>query len=115
MVDLGTLRAAIWTLRAAERSRRRLKRDQLDTVIAELPRVPRVPESAQRGVHAVLRRRDDTCLVRAIVRQAWDIGHGVPSQLVIGVTAPAAGMRAHAWIDGDAMPAGAPYTEITRR
>ena len=110
----ATLRAALWALRASERAQRQLKRVDLEATIAALPRVPAVRADAERGVQAVLRRRHDTCLVRAIVRQAWDVAHGTPSELVIGVTAPGE-FHAHAWIDGDVLPAGAAFTEIMRR
>jgi len=51
--------------------------------------------------------------VRASVLQAWDAAHGHPRDLIIGVTAPAAGFRAHAWLDGE--PAGEEFEELLRR
>ena len=48
----------------------------------------------------MLRRRGESCLVRAIVRQAWEAAHGRRRDLIVGVTDPA-GFRAHAWLEGD--------------
>lgn len=97
--DLATLRAALWTVRAAGSARRQLAAGKV--VPDHLPEVPPVPASAERGVRAVLRRRRDTCLVRAVVRQAWYAANGSERELVIGVTRPGAGFRAHAWLEGD--------------
>ena len=42
-----------------------------------------------------------TCLETALVRQARAARAGVAIDVVVGVTAPASGFRAHAWLDGD--------------
>jgi hypothetical protein len=68
-----------------------------------------------RGVDAALARRGEACLVRSIVRQAWLAAHGRRVPLVIGVTAPADGFAAHAWLEGDPPPEGPSFTELTRR
>jgi hypothetical protein len=112
-VDLQTLRAAWWALRGARRARRSLDRDGLEAV-QSLPPVPPLPAKARRGVEAVLRRRDDTCLVRSIVLQAWDHAHGVPRDLIVGVTSPSRGFEAHAWLEGDPPPDGS-FRELLRR
>ncbi|MFN2609900.1 MAG: hypothetical protein ABR507_03365, partial [Actinomycetota bacterium] len=65
----SNLRAALWAWRAAGRVRRGTKRDGLDAKV-QLPKVPDVPDTAERGVRAVLRRRAETCLVRAKVLQS---------------------------------------------
>ena len=96
--DIPTLRAAWWTLRAA-RSAHRTARRGIESI--EIPSVPVVPEHAGRGVSAVLRRRSDTCLVQAVVLQAWHASQGRDREIIIGVTAPSQGFRAHAWLDGD--------------
>ena len=80
-----------------------------------LPEVPDLPEASGRGVGAVLKRSRATCLVRATVRQGWLAAHGDRRDLVIGVTAPAAGFKAHAWLDGDSESEDGSYTEILRR
>lgn len=50
-----------------------------------------------------LRRRRESCLVNAIVLQAWEAAHGRTRDLVIGTTGPN-GFRAHAWLEGDPIP-----------
>jgi len=54
----------------------------------------------------VLRRRGESCLVRAVVLQAWEAAHGRRRDLIVGVTDPA-GFRAHAWLEGDPLHADA--------
>ena len=61
---------------------------------------------------AVLRLRRETCLTRSVVLQVWDAAQGLPRDLVIGVTAPGDGFRAHAWLDGE--PAYG-FSELSRR
>ena len=111
--DIVSLRAAWWTVRAARRARRQLAHGSLDNLV--LPAVPPLPYEGRRAVGAVLRRRSDTCLVRASVRQAWDAAHGVPRDLVIGVTAPGSGFKAHAWLDGDPPCQSEGFHELLRR
>ena len=41
------------------------------------------------------------CLVRSIVMQRYLADNGMDHDLVIGATAPSAGFRAHAWLDGE--------------
>jgi hypothetical protein len=113
--DLPALRAAWWATRAARSARRHLARSEIGVAMRRLPRVPDLPDSAVRGVDAVLVRRGATCLVRSIVRQAWLAAHGRPVELVIGVTAPGAGFAAHAWLEGDPPPEGLSFKELTRR
>ncbi len=48
----------------------------------------------------MLRRRGESCLVKAIVLQAWQAAHGRRRDLIVGVTDPA-GFEAHAWLEGD--------------
>lgn len=112
-IDIATLRAAWWAMRSARRTRRRLDREGLEAILG-LPSVPPVPEPAGRGVRAVLRRRNDTCLVQSIVIQAWDAAHGRPRDLVVGVTSPSRGFEAHAWLEGDSPPEEA-FQELLRR
>jgi hypothetical protein len=54
-------------------------------------------------VRGALRRQRESCLVNAIVRQAWEAAHGQRRDLVIGTTAPD-DFRAHAWLEGDPVP-----------
>jgi hypothetical protein len=113
-ISLPNLRAAWWTLRAAQLTRRRLRNGGLDTALPA-PSPPALPSQAERGVHAVLRRRGESCLVRSIVLQAWYAAHGDRRDLIVGVTDPAAEFTAHAWLEGE--PAHGPdlFHELTRR
>ena len=67
------------------------------------------------GVAAVLRRRPSTCLEQATVLQAWHAAHGRARDLIIGVTAPKEGFRAHAWLDGDPQCHDEGFRELLRR
>ena len=95
----ANLRAAWWALRTARRTRRLLAAEGLEAALAP-PAPPPLPAEAERGVSAVLRRRGESCLVKAIVLQAWQAAHGRRRDLIVGVTDPA-GFEAHAWLDGD--------------
>lgn len=112
-LDLATVRAAWWALRSARRARRQLGTTGPEGIV--LPPVPPLPASAGRGVTGVLHRRRYTCLVSATVRQAWHAAHGDRRDLVIGVTAPAGGFQAHAWLDGDPECHPGAYQELVRR
>jgi hypothetical protein len=96
-VDLPTVRAALWTLRALRRARRDLARDGLEGARVAPP--PPLPAEARRGVLAVLRRQPNSCLERALVLQRWDASHGAGADVVIGVQGPGAGFEAHAWLE----------------
>ena len=109
--DVPTLRAALWTLRATREAHRTSKRGITE---ARVTKPPHLPPDAGRGVAAVLNRRDDTCLVRALVLQAWHASQGHERDIIIGVTAPSQGFRAHAWLDGDPKCHDEPFEELTR-
>jgi hypothetical protein len=66
-------------------------------------------------VLGVLRRLGATCLERAVVLQRWHAGRHTRRILVIGVTPPSSGFRAHAWLDGDNDAAHDAMVEILRR
>lgn len=53
--------------------------------------------------------------MRSAVLQAWDAAHGHPRDLVIGVTAPGARFKAHAWLEGEPEAMSAGYAEVSRR
>jgi Transglutaminase-like superfamily len=110
-LDPASLRAAWWTLRALRRTRRALGRDRVTEVVVGGP--PDLPDRAGRGVRAVLRRTDPTCLERALVLQAWDVAHGAPRDVVIGVKGRDDHFTAHAWLDGEPDGQG-PYHELMR-
>ena len=107
------LRAASWAVGAARQARRVLSEGGLDDLVLAPP--PPLPARAGRGVSLAVRVVARNCLVRAAVRQAWYAAHGRPIDLVIGVTAPAEGFKAHAWLDGDPDGEAAGFRELTRR
>jgi hypothetical protein len=110
--DLGTLRAALWALRACSRVHSSPAARGL--VAPRLPPVPAVEVDARRGVEHVLWLRAEQCLVTATVRQAWLSARGDDQDVVIGVAVEQrAGLRAHAWLSG-APEEGAGYEEIAR-
>ncbi|HWC25367.1 MAG TPA: lasso peptide biosynthesis B2 protein [Solirubrobacteraceae bacterium] len=110
--DLATLRAAWWAQRALHRARRQLPRRTLDDVA--LPRPPRLPPHAVRGVRALLRRRPHSCLEGALVAQRWLAACGDRRDVVIGVTAPGEDFGAHAWLDGDPVANAGTFRELRR-
>lgn len=109
--DVATLRAAWWAQRALHGARRQLQGGALEAVA--LPAPPRLPREAARGVQALLRRREHSCLEGALVLQRWLAAHGDPRDVVIGVSAPGASFAAHAWLDGDPATTGT-YRELRR-
>ena len=75
---------------------------------------PRAADArSTRWVRALVRRTPFTCLNQALVLQRWFVALGQPRNVVVAVTAPSRGFKAHAWLDGDPAPAG--YTELTVR
>lgn len=107
----ATLRAALWTIISLRRARRRLKVEGLK---ARIPPPPRLPIGATRGVHAILRRTDPTCLERATVLQTWLAAHNYPVDIIVGVRLDGGKMAAHAWIDGSQVTNHAGFNEIVR-
>ena len=111
-VDPGTLRAALWAVKACRRVRFATGVNDLEA--PPLPTVPAVPPSAIRGVDHVLWLRAEQCLVRATIRQAWLAAHGEPQDIIVGVAIGATRqMQAHAWLANE--PAeGVGYEELVR-
>jgi Transglutaminase-like superfamily len=111
-LDLPTLRAALWTVRALRRAKRELARRGLEGT--RVPAPPTLPAGARRGVLAILRRKESTCLERALVLQRWEAAHGASADVVIGVPAPGGDFVAHAWLESmpDGLAAG--YHELHR-
>jgi len=107
----ATLRAALWTMISLRRARRLLKAEGLR---ARIPPPPRLPIGATRGVFAVLRRTDPTCLERATVLQTWLAAHDHPVDIVVGVRSDGGKMAAHAWIDGRQGRDNTGFNEIVR-
>jgi hypothetical protein len=111
-LDLARWRAAWWTWRALRAVRGALPSAPVTTL--PVRPAPRLPARAVTGVEAVLRRQQHTCLMRAVVLQAWYAGQGEQRAVVIGVTPPSRGFTAHAWIDGEPPCHDAGFTELTR-
>jgi hypothetical protein len=111
-LDPQALRAAWWALRALTHARRALAGGQLDEIALAPP--PRLPATAERGVHAMLRRRSATCLERSLVVQRWHAAHGLRRDVVIGVTGATTDFEAHAWLDGEQLPPDAGFDELVR-
>jgi Transglutaminase-like superfamily len=99
----ANLRAAWWAFKTARRTRRLLAASGLDAALGPPP-PPVLPIEAERGVRGALRRWHESCLVNAIVLQAWEAAHGRRRDLVVGITGPN-GFSAHAWLQGDPVPA----------
>lgn len=106
------LRAAWWANRSLTRARRSLVKGELDAVRLSPP--PRLPDSAEYAVHAVLRRQSATCLERSLVLQRWHAARGRKLDVVIGVRAPVSDFAAHAWLDGEPAPTGMKFDELLR-
>ena len=98
-LDPASLRAAWWAYQALHSARRELRTGPVTSVAVTAP--PRLPARAGRGVKAVLRRTDPTCLERALVLQAWEQAHGSGRDVIIGVRGSGDQLAAHAWLEGD--------------
>jgi Transglutaminase-like superfamily len=112
MPDVPTLRAALWALLALRRTRRALRRGPVTEI--RVGRPPRLPPSAGRGVRAILRRSDPTCLERALVLQAWALAQGEARDVVIGVNGTGERFPAHAWLDGEEDGVHGRFRELLR-
>ncbi|MBF9130419.1 nucleotidyltransferase family protein [Plantactinospora sp. S1510] len=107
------LRVTLWTGRAWYRVRRQLIRGGMGAVRPPAP--PRTSTRDRRLVLGVLNRLGANCLERSFVLQRWYAGHRTSRTLVIGVSAPSAGFRAHAWLDGDPDPHRYGLVEVLHR
>jgi hypothetical protein len=115
MVHRPTLhdaRAGVWTFRCLTRCRRQL--DRRDVRDVTLPSSEGIDPSGVRAVRRILRRRTDSCLSNALISQAWRADHGDYVDVMIGVTAPAAGFTAHAWLADAAEGASGGHEPIHR-
>jgi Transglutaminase-like superfamily len=111
-IDLATLRAALWAQRALLQARRDLRRGHLEDI--ELLAPPHLPRAAERGVHALLRRRPASCLEKVLVLQRWYAAVGESREIVIGVKGPVDEFTAHAWLDGDPDGESRAFQELLR-
>jgi hypothetical protein len=110
--DPRTIGAAVWTLYAARNVRKQLAQGGIERL--DVPRSPRLPAGAVRGVTGALYRRKESCLVRSAILQEWHAAHGTRRDLVIGVTAPGPDFAAHAWLEGEALAESDGFMEISR-
>ncbi len=88
-----------WTLRTWWLVHRRLASgpwadDALPVTVAPTP-------YSGRAARLILACCRATCLETALLRQARAAAAGNAPDVIVGVTAPAHGFRAHAWVDGD--------------
>ena len=110
---IGVWRAAWWSVRARTVAQRQIV--DIGKHGLTLPTASSVPLRHTRWVSRVLWRSDAKCLVRSAVLQRWYADHGMAYDLVIGVTAPSKGFRAHAWLDmPEPDPLAQDFTEMTR-
>ena len=114
-LDLATWRAALWALRAKRSCSRTLGANGAAMLaLPALPMPPALPGRARRGVEAVLARTGATCLERSSVLQTWDLAHDRRREVIVGVTRPSTGFRAHAWLEGDETCESEGFTELLR-
>lgn len=112
-LDLPTLRAAWWTIRALGETRRALRRKGINGFRLDPP--PSLPRSAMSGVRAAIRLTRPTCLERSLVLQRWLGSHGPSPDVVIGVGRRNDVFRAHAWLEGESDGDGdGDFHELTR-
>lgn len=111
---VSPLIAFAWGCRSVRSVRRSLLADSTNLHVGTRS-VPDRALGGEWGLKAALRLTRPNCLVRASVLQAWCSAHGDARDIVIGVTAPSAGFRAHAWLDGDPPCHSAGFVELTRR
>lgn len=111
-LDPASIRAAWWTHRALRLVQDDLKSNGLD--FEPPPAPPKLPPRARRGVLAVLRRQESTCLGRALVLQRWDSAHGQDRDVIIAVKGPSVDFEAHAWLDGEPDGDVASFAELMR-
>jgi hypothetical protein len=63
----------------------------------------------------VLSRQEPSCLERALVLQRWLLAQGIARDVVVGTRGSTNdAFAAHAWLDGEPLPPGRRYVEMTR-
>ncbi|MGS0683807.1 nucleotidyltransferase family protein [Nakamurella sp. GG22] len=100
--DRTTVLSACWALRMHRTARRQLRSGGVRDVGLTSP--PGVRPRDRAVIAAVLRWAAATCLESAVVLQRFDAAAGRSRDVIIAVTAPGYGFRAHAWLDGDPQP-----------
>ena len=111
--DVHDARAGLWTWRALRSVRAQLRAGAMRDV--EVPAPPEIRGTATRAVRLVLARQEPSCLERALVLQRWLLAQGVERDVVVGTHGGAGGsFEAHAWLEGEPLPPGRSYVEMTR-
>lgn len=98
-LKVSKLRLLMWALVVRVQARRVIDARGVNDL--HILRAPVLGEEQARRVQIVMDRTRARCLVRSIVMQRYLADNGVVRDLVIGTTAPSAGFRAHAWLDGE--------------
>ena len=111
VLDPRVLLAAGWAVLAVRSARAQLRAGPIYDV--RVPDPPALPRRAERGVMGVLRRLEPSCLERSLVLQRWLAAQGEQRTVVVGVSSPRE-FAAHAWLEGEPLPAGSDYHEIAR-
>jgi len=74
-----------------------------------------VQPEAIRAVRRVLARRRPSCLEQSLVLQRWLMAQGIARDVVVGTNgSPTADFTAHAWLDGEPLPAEPRHVELLR-
>ncbi|WP_028065229.1 lasso peptide biosynthesis B2 protein [Solirubrobacter soli] len=111
--DVHDARAGLWAWRALRSVRAQLRAGAMRDV--QVPAPPEVRGTAARAVRLVLARQEPSCLERALVLQRWLLATGEARDVVVGTRGSAQGtFEAHAWLEGETLPAGGRYVELTR-
>ncbi len=95
----GAARTLLWSVRMVGRVRKQLPQRPFSEVVLSTP--PALDVRSRSAMNAGLRLRRASCLERALLRQRFDAANGVQRTLIIAVTSPADGFRAHSWLEGD--------------
>lgn len=95
----GGTRTLFWSLRTVGRIRQQLPQRPFGDVVLTIP--PASDVRSRSAMNAGLRLRRASCLEQALLRQRFDAANGVQRTLIIAVTSPANGFRAHSWLEGE--------------
>ena len=114
VADLDTLDrlTCLWAVRALWRTRRQLRSAPVADL--DLPGPPIGGAGGLRTVERVLATQGASCLETALVTQRWLAAQGLGRDVLIGVSPPGEGFRAHAWLDDPEVDIDPGLTEIHR-
>ena len=99
VVSPGAARTLLWSLRMVGRIREQVPQRSFRDIALSAP--PALDRRSRSAVNAGLRLRRATCLEQALLRQRFDAANGVDRTLIIAVSSPANGFRAHSWLEGE--------------